>query len=559
MTDSQLVTSRMPLDLSTPDTGGIDRQRDDHPLVRHSRFADCGAMPCTDHYLRFLGSSTLCFITIWVLVLLQGCGLPEPKREGGKDLELPGTWRNAESDNQGEVAFGWLGEFEDPEMERLVAEAIERNRDLQVAAARLRVAKEGTIIGGAARLPWFTTSGSGSHSESRSKDETGDLQPFVDVKSSRLSLNTSWETDLWGRLANLHRATIEDYEAELADYRGARLSLAANTAKAWYNLIAARQQAELALHTRDSFKRNYRITERNYKAGDPTASSLDVNFGRNQVASAERDLISRELGRDEAKRFLELLLGRYPASSIEGREELPTLDRAVPAGLPSDLLMRRPDLAAAAADLRASAERASAAHKGLLPSINLSAGGSTTVPSLDLLDLIGDPTTIAWNVAASITQPVYRGGTIRAQTRRALALNDAAIATFSGIALRAFREVESTLATEHSLAAQERFLKMELRQANLAETRAYRDYPEGLVGILSVLEAQRRASNARSSMISLRNGRIQNRIDLHLALGGDFETPPPSQAQAQHAKSVEQRFSLKTDSPSTNNFVSDRH
>jgi len=477
---------------------------------RRSR-RDCGALPCTARYLRFLGFSTLCLATICVLVLLHGCGLPEPKREGGKDLELPGTWANAVSENQGQVAFGWLGEFEDPELERLVAEAIDRNRDLRVAAARLQVTREGTIIAGAARLPSVTTSGSGSYLESRSEDDAGDLQPFTNAKDSRLSLNASWEIDLWGRLANLHQAAIEDYEAQLADYRGAQLSLAANTARAWYNLIAARQQVELAFQTRDSFQRNYRITERNYKAGDPTASSLDVNFGRNQVASAERSLISRELARDEAKRFLELLLGRYPAAAIEGREQLPTLDRAIPAGLPSDLLMRRPDLVAAAADLRGSAERASAARKRLLPSIDLSAGGATTIPSLDLLNLIKDPSSITRTVAASVTEPVYRGGTLRAQARRALALNDAAIATFSGLALRAFREVESALATEHSLAAQERFLETELRQANLAETQAYRDYSEGILGILSVLEAQRRAFNARNSMISLRNGRIQNR------------------------------------------------
>jgi outer membrane protein TolC len=284
-----------------------------------------------------------------------------------------------------------------------------------------------------------------------------------------------------------------------------------------------------------------------------------VNFGRNQVASAERALISRKLARDESRRFLELLLGRYPATAIEGREQLPKLDRAVPAGLPSDLLMRRPDLVAAAADLRASAERASAARKRLLPSIDLSAGGSTTIPSLELLDLIRDPSAITRSVAGSVTEPIYRGGTLRAQTRQALALNDAAIATFSGIALRAFREVESALATEHSLAAQERFLETELRQANLAETQAYRGYSEGIVGILSVLEAQRRASNARSSMISLRNGRIQNRIDLHLALGGDFETPPLSPVEEQPAESVKRRFSMKADSPSANNFVSDRH
>ncbi|MHC4169937.1 MAG: TolC family protein [Planctomycetota bacterium] len=221
--------------------------------------------------------------------------------------------------------------------------------------------------------------------------------------------------------------------------------------------------------------------------------------------------------------------------------------------------MRRPDLVAAAADLRASAERASAARKRLLPAIDLSAGGSTTTPSLDLLDLIKDPSAITRSVAASVSEPIYRGGSLRAQARQALALNDAAVATFSGIALRAFREVESALATEHSLAAQEQFLETELRQANLAESQAYRDYSEGIVGILSVLEAQRRAFNARNSMISLRNGRILNRIDLYLALGGDFGILPPSPIEEQPSEAVKPRFSMKTDSPSASNFVSDRH
>jgi outer membrane protein, multidrug efflux system len=468
------------------------------------------------------------FFTIPAMVMVLGCGLPHPRWERAQDLDWPENWTNVASTHQGRVASGWLGAFADPDMEMLVAEAIEHNRDLRVAGARLFVVKEGMTLGKAARLPTVNASGSASYSESRFEDGNGDLQPFATAKSSRGAMNTSWEPDLWGRLANLHRATIEDYQAELADYQAARFSLAANTAKAWYNLIAARQQVALARQTLESYKRNYAITERNYIAGDPTSSSLAVNFGRNQVASAERALISRELARDEARRFLELLLGRYPATAIAGQDNLPQLAQTVPAGLPSELLMRRPDLVAAEADLRASAERASAARKALLPSINLSAGGSTTTPSLALLDLVKHPAMIAWNVAASLTQPIYQGGRLRAQARQALAQNDMVIARFSNVALRAFREVESALARENSLTTQEQFLNTELEQASLAETQAYRDYSQGLVDILSVLEAQRRASNARSSMIGLRNGRIQNRIDLYLALGGDFNTPPPS-------------------------------
>jgi multidrug efflux system outer membrane protein len=514
-------------------------------------------MPYAALYLPVLGLFAWCFMTISVLILVPGCGLPKPEREPGQDLEMPDTWTSAKADNQGKVGFGWLAEFEDPDMEQLVAEAIDRNRDLRAAAARLRRVEEGMIVGRAGRLPWVSASGSGSYSETRFDDGTGDLEPWVNDKRSRLSTSASWEVDLWGRLANLHRASIEDYQAEAASYRGARLSLAATTAKAWCNLITAGQQVELARQTRDSFERNARIVERGHKEGDPTASALAVNFGRNQVAAAERSLISRQLARDETRRFLELLLGRYPATELKEPGGLPTLGRAIPAGLPSELLMRRPDLAEAAARLRATAERASAARKSLLPSIDLTAGGSSTGASLELQDLIKDPAQIAWNVATSLTAPIYRGGALRARARQALATNDVAVANFSAIALQAFREVESALATEHSLADQERFLETELQQANLAETNAYRDFSKGAVDILSVLEAQRRAFNARNAMISLRNGRIQNRIDLHLALGGDFETPP-AEDEANGASSDKQS-SRENKSAGSDILVAERH
>ena len=466
-------------------------------------------------------------IPLVALPLLQGCGFfttAKPERQGRTGLEVPSQWAGGAQENEGVVVESWLRTFEDPQMEQQVAEAIAGNRDLRVTAIRLKVAQESTILARAARLPTASAFVSGSRNESRVPDGSGGLTSWEHDESYRLSLSLSWEIDLWGRLRNLHRASVEDYEATAADYRGARLSLAASTARAWCNLITATQQVELARQTRDSFQRNYRITERNYKAGDPAASPLSVQFGRNNVASAERGLISRQLSLSEAKRALEVLLGRYPSATIEGRDVLPSLVAAVPTGLPSDLLMRRPDLVAAAADLRASAERADAARKNLLPSIRLSAGGSSA--SEELFEVIADPASIVWNVASSISQPVFEGDALNALARQARLRNDVAVQSFASIALRAFREVESALAIEQSLTAQEEFLETELAQATLAEAQASRDYSEGIVGILSVLESQRRAFSARNAMISLHNQRLQNRIDLYLALGGDFDTAP---------------------------------
>ncbi len=474
---------------------------------------------------------------------LTGCAgltLPRPGTDAESNLPLPEAWVEMSRNHSGKISAAWLRTFRDRDLNALVGEAMANNRDLQAAAARLQAAREQTVPARAARLPQIGVRAN----QSRTRDGAGleatvsqrrafevaanpstrggaGLEATILQSSYRLTLDTAWEVDLWGRLRDLDRAAQADYAGARADFRGARLSLAANTAKAWFDFITAVQLARLAEKTRDSFVRNHRITERNYKAGDETASPLNVQFGRSNVASAERSLVRALLNKDEAARTLEVLIGRYPGADLEERAELPVLPKPAPAGLPSELLWRRPDLAEAAANLHASANRADAARKDLLPSVNLSGGPSSSSDALSRILI--DPEFLVWSVASSLAQHVYEGGAPSAAARQALAQNDAAIRSFADLALRAFREVESALAAETSLAEQEAFLKVELEQANLAEAQASRDYSEGLVGILSLLEAQRRAVNARTDMIALRNQRLKNRVDLHLALGGDFD------------------------------------
>jgi outer membrane protein TolC len=188
------------------------------------------------------------------------------------------------------------------------------------------------------------------------------------------------------------------------------------------------------------------------------------------------------------------------------------------------LLDRRPDLSAERALLFASAERADAARKALLPSFSITgASGSSTTRLGELLDIDG----LASTIAARFTQVITEGGAVSAEARAALARNEARLHQYTQTALEAFREVEAALAADRSLGVQEKFLSEELEQAALAEKQAERDYSEGInPNILSVLEAQRRANNARGTMIRLRNQRLQNRLDLHLALGGDFLSSP---------------------------------
>jgi NodT family efflux transporter outer membrane factor (OMF) lipoprotein len=428
-------------------------------------------------------------------------------------IRTPGSWQAASQGSEGAISSGWLAGFKDPELSRTVNMALQHNRDLKAAAARMREARENSIIAAAGSLPSLGLSGSAAVTDSSG-------QPGRE--SHGLNLAASWEPDLWGRLRNLTRAAQAQERAAVEDFRGARLSVAANAAKGWCNLISATQEVSLAEVTLESFEKNLRIIERNYRGTGEGA--LDIQFGRTNVFGAQRALESRKLERDEAARTIELLLGSYPAGGTRAGKELPQLVAAVPAGLPADLLDRRPDLVAARARLFASAERADAARKALLPSFSITgAAGSSTARLAQLLDWKDLTATLA----ARFTQVLTEGGAVSAEARAALARNEALLHNYAQAALTAFREVEASLAADRSLAAQEKFLTSEMEQAVLAERQAERDYAEGInPNILSVLEAQRRANNARASMIRLRNQRLQNRINLHLALGGDFHTKP---------------------------------
>lgn len=445
-------------------------------------------------------------------VLTAACNqFPAQKPTAEVPLEVRSLYAAAQSGQNGRIATSWLTSLRDPQLTSVVRTALANNPNLQATAARLKSAREGAIIGRANRLPDLNASGQAS--VSRSNGENAD--------SYGLSLNSSWEPNVWGRLRDLEVASLADYDAAVADFRSARLSLAINTAQSWCNLITAENQLTLARETLDSFRKNYQIIQRGYKLG--TLRPLDDAFGRSNIASAERSLKARQLARDEAARSLQILLGRYPDSQIASANELPTVP-AIRAGLPSDLLARRPDLTARRSRIYASAKRADASRKNLLPNFRLTASSGTSSPELrNLLD----PSNLASSIVASVAQNAYSGGELSARVRQSLVDNENQVLLYQRDVLQAFREVESALATDQSLKKQEQYLLTEVENTALAEKWAESNFVEGLdVGnrpsILEVLEAQRRALNARDSLISLRNLRLQNHLDLLLALGGSI-------------------------------------
>lgn len=401
-------------------------------------------------------------------------------------------------------------------------EALRENPGFAATAARLQAAWENYRVQYA---PLFPTVNSGFNVSRNKRNSTAGFRlttPRTD--NFNLSAAFNWELDLWGKLRNRARAARQDYLATEADYHAARLSLTANIARGWYNVRQARLQLDLARRTLENFQNNLAILEAGFEKGVQPA--LDVRLSRGNVAGAESDLAQQERLLDAAIRSLETLLGRYPSRQLENPGDFPQSLDAVPAGLPSDLLRRRPDLLAAEARYLAAAERTDAARKDLLPSFSITASGGT---NSDKMRNILDPMQNVWNLATGISMPVFQGGRLMRSRDRAKAAQVAAWEDYRQVALEALREVETALAAERWLAEQVEAQARNVGESIEAENLAWSQYQRGLTQIITVLEAQRRSVNAQASWIQLNNARMQNRISLYLALGGSFESQAPAE------------------------------
>lgn len=408
--------------------------------------------------------------------------------------------------------LGWLEQFDDAGMRAAVREAVAGNPDLKAAAARMKQARIRSVRDGAARLPEVNA---GLRSGQSGDKATG--WNFSDDYA--LSLDVSWEADVWGRVRDSVSASLAGAQAAEADFAAARLSLAANAARAWCNLLEAEAQLALAKQTVETFRTGLNLVDGAQRRGVPDVTALDVRLARSSLAASESNVQGRLRSRDEAQRVLESLLGRYPSGKIATSGRLPSLRREIPAGMPSTLLLRRPDIIAAERRVAAAVQDEKAARKALLPTIRLTGGLRSASPELS--DLLNERTLIA-NLVQSLAQPVYRGGALRAEVALSAAQREELASRYASVALTAFREVETAMAAEHFIAAQIQSQETFVEESLQAEKLALSEFSKGLTDALRLLESQRRAFDSRSGLLRAQNQRLQTRIDLCLALGGGF-------------------------------------
>jgi NodT family efflux transporter outer membrane factor (OMF) lipoprotein len=412
-----------------------------------------------------------------------------------------------------------LKSFNDPKMEAVVVKALRHNLALRGAAARVDAAAGAAIQAGAKLGPIVSAGGGGG---------VGTVDGGSTGGNGGVGLNASWELDVWGRLRAVSTAAEEQLASVQSDYEFARQSLAAQTAKAWYLASDTRQQLNLAKETVKIYTELVDIVKAKAKIGQVTPA--DLNLAQADVASAKERERLADGAHKEAVRSLEVLLGRYPSAELEVADQFVPVPGPVPAGMPSDILERRPDMIAAEANVRAAFQNVQVAKLAKLPSLSLTAGGGAA--SSELLSSLGSGPGF-FGVGANFFAPIYSGGALEAEVKIQNANQEQALAAYGQKALIAFSEVEKGLAAEKLLSEREDLLKTAVNQNEEALRVSKVRFDSGKVGMLDVLQMQARTNLSRSALIDMKQLRLAQRIDLHLALGGSFETKPPPATQTQ--------------------------
>lgn len=416
------------------------------------------------------------------------------------------------------AATNWLSDFNSPSLRQLVDRAITANPDLKAAGTRVTQARAETVQAGAALFPTIAGSFSSSRSQSPGDQRFSGLGTINN--RFRLPLNVSWEVDLWGRVADERRSARARRFAAEEDYHAARLSLAASTARTAITLAEEQALQALAEQNVRTRRTQLGILEKQMERGlEPDRAALDVSLGRADLARAESTVQQRLAAADQSRRTLEVLMGGYPAGIEKGLASLPVLKRGIPAGLPSELLLRRPDLRAAERRLESALGLESSAKKAFLPSIRLTGDyGRTSQQTDDLLV----PEAAFWSIASNVTQSFFQGGRILATVQQTRARYEEQLQTYTSSVLTAFREVETALAADAFLREQADALGRSADEAERAESLALGQYEKGLTDVLTLLDTRQRAFDSRSALIAVQAQRLRNRADLHLALGGEF-------------------------------------
>lgn len=410
----------------------------------------------------------------------------------------------------------WWTVFGDAELDNLMQRVDVSNQNIKVAEARLRQAR---AVAGQARaglFPTVTANGSVTRSKSPSLSNAPSFATGA-VDNYNLGLNASWDFDLWGRVRRSVEAGEANFQASAAELEAARLSARATLAQNYFGLRVADATKRMLDDTVRAYARSLELTQNRYNAG--VAARVDVVQAEVQLKSTQAQLIDAEVSRAQLEHAIALQLGEPPANfSLPARDLALAMPR-VPLALPSELLERRPDIAAAERAMAAANAQIGVTKAAYFPSLSLSAANGFRTTSL--ASLLSTPSHF-WSLGAAAAEAIFDGGLRRATTDQALAAYDAQVATYRQTVLTGFREVEDNLAAlrilEQEAALQDEVVQAARRALELTNNQ----YSAGVVSYLNVITAQTTALNNERTAVSVLGRRLTASVALIQALGGGW-------------------------------------
>ncbi|WP_263784774.1 efflux transporter outer membrane subunit [Salinibacter grassmerensis] len=475
------------------------------------------------------------------VLAIAGCSMTPEMSTPDAEQELPDrfeappsdtTLPAAAADTTAYDATRWWTAYEDSSLTALVDTALAANLDLESAQARVEELAAQFRIARAPLFPSVTANGQGNYQNQPANTGIGgaigggqgpDRFEFTDYQAT---LGLSYELDFWGRVRSQRKAALSQYFATAADLQTARLSVIGQTISTYAQIASLRRQVRLGERTVDLLEERVTVTEDRYARGLVPSFQLYTVRQNLQAAQAEQPDLERQLY--EAQSRFATLLGRFAGEQralLPDSMTVPLAPEPVPAGLPSDLLMQRPDVRGAALRLEAARQEIGVARAEMLPSLSLTGQGGTQ--STELADL-ADPGQVFASFAAQLTAPLFQGGRLRANLNVAEARYKQQAAGYEQTVLTAFQEVKASLVAYEKQRRRYREVERQVETARNAFQTQRGRYERGVGNALALIDAERTVVQARTRLAGVGLAVVNARLALHRALGGpwtDAESP----------------------------------
>lgn len=478
-----------------------------------------------------------------VLLLGSGCALgPDYQRP---ELDPPADYRHASppADHGEEVRLQpalpaddlprgeWWRLYRDPALNELQQRAAAGNLELRVALARLDQARAAARLGSADRLPRLDLQPSAQRS--RTPEDLSPMGVATTTTVITLPLNLGYEIDLWGRLRRQSEAAGAEFQASAAEVENFRLLLHGEVARAYFSLWTLEQELELLAKTLELRRENLRLVTSRFSGG--LTGRLDVSRAESEAAVTEAEVVMLRQRRAELEHALALLMGETTSRFTLPRigEIGPNVPPVAP-GLPSALLQRRPDVAAAERRLMAASARIGMAEAAFFPTIRLTGAAGYGSNELDRLLNTGNR---LWSLGPQISLPIFDGGRNRARLEQAKAAYQENLAAYQQTILQAFKEVDDALVALNLLTEQQQAQQRALAAARQSVELSHHRYRAGLVSYLEVIESERTTLSLERAALLTTGQQLQANLALIRALGGgwqddDLPALPPSASRA---------------------------